>query len=130
LRHSPGEWIRLGLSELERARAALAAHDLAAGITGLKRAAGMALNGALVVQPNDAWGRTYVEHLAALANERSAPEAARQAARALTEARVPSGPIVSLRRPSDEERLVEAARTVMAHAYALVHGSSAKSEEG
>jgi HEPN domain-containing protein len=122
LRLSPDEWIRAGLSELEKARAQFKTKNPGGAIVGLKRAAGMALNGALVRRPNDAWGRKYSEHLAALAADRSAPEEVRRAAQLVHEARAPSGPVVSLRTPSHDERLVEAARIVMAHAYALVHG--------
>lgn len=122
-RHSPGEWIKVAIGELERARAAFETRDPAAGIAAARRAAGMALNGALCVRPNERWGRKYVEHLKALVVDAEAPREVQEAARRLLEAHPPSGSIVALRTRSEEERLLEAARTVMAHAYAVVHGS-------
>src|SRR5580693_6806551 len=76
---SPDEWIRAGLSELKRAEQAYAAGNARAGAAGVKRAAGMALNAALIVEPDVSWGRAYVEHLAALGRDGRAPEAVRNA---------------------------------------------------
>ncbi len=84
----------------------------------------MALNGALVYEPSEAWGRTYVEHVTAVADDPGVPEAVRLAARALIDAKLPGGVIIALRSRKREEAVLEAARTVMAHAYARVvhHG--------
>ncbi|MEZ4227719.1 MAG: hypothetical protein R3B89_01065 [Polyangiaceae bacterium] len=120
---SPEEWIQAGLAELRRAEAALAGAQLPAAYAGLKRAAGMALNGALIVEPRE-WGRSYVEHLAALSQDSSAPEQVREAAARVAGLKAAPGEVVSLRTPKTEERWVEAAKTVMAHAYAVVHGSA------
>ena len=114
------EWIRAALGELRRAEEAYARGDARAGVTGCKRAAGMALNGALRVRPNEAWGRSYVDHLEALAKDDSAPEAVRAACKLLLDARPPSSDILSLRSKAGDAKMVEAARDVMAHAYALV----------
>ncbi len=120
---SPEQWIRQGLGELGRAEARLKAHDRTAGVLGLKRAAGMALNGALSISWR-AWGRTYVDHLRAIEADSSVPQPVRDAARALNAAECEPQPgIVRLTPPSESARLVEAAKTVMAHAYAVVHGS-------
>ena len=54
----PDEWIRAGLTELGRAQAAFAARNVSAAQTSVKRAAGMALNGALIVCHKESWGRT------------------------------------------------------------------------
>ena len=126
-RNSPEQWIRQSLAELERARGAFQAREATAAIAHVKRAAGMALNGALIVRPNERWGRKYMEHLRALGGSEDAPAEVREAARRICEARPPAGPVVTLRTRSEEERLLEAARTVMAHAYAIVHGSAGKS---
>jgi len=126
LRLSPEEWIRAGLVELRKANAAFAAHDAAAALAGVKRAAGMALNGALIVRPAASWGRTYAEHLKALTDDSAAPHEVREAARRLDAERPPSGALVTLRTKSDHERLLDAAQTVMAHAYAIVHGSTGR----
>lgn len=117
---SPEEWIQAALTELRRAEAALGSAQLPAAYAGLKRAAGMALNGALIVEPRE-WGRSYVEHLAALAQDETAPEAVREAASRVAGLKASPGEVVSLRTPKTEERWLEAAKTVMAHAYAVVH---------
>lgn len=127
---SPEEWIQSALTELRRAQDAFAGRNVAAAYAGLKRAAGMALNGALIVAPRQSWGRTYVEHLQGLAESSDAPEPVRAAARAIFELKAPAGQIVSLRTQSDEERLLEATKTVMAHAYAIVHGNVGGGDAG
>jgi HEPN domain-containing protein len=125
-RHTPEDWIRQGLAELARAEKALKAHDRLAGVLGLRRAAGMALNGALSVRPRD-WGRTYVEHLRAVVDDASVPAAVRDAARLLNDIELERRPdIVRLTPPSEGARWVDAAKTVMAHAYAVVHGSAGR----
>jgi hypothetical protein len=118
---SPREWIRAAMAEMKQAEAAYARRSTRAGLAGARRAAGMALNGALVVEPNDAWGRTYVEHLTALKNDASAPAAVRGAAALLVEAAPIGGQqLVSLRTKEQDVRVLDAARDVMAHAYAVV----------
>lgn len=126
-RLSPEGWLRQALGELSRAEQLLAAHERAAGVLSLRRAAGMALNGALSVAWRE-WGRTYVEHVRAVAAEADVPEAVRAAAKLLTEVEVKQEPnVVRLTPPSESARWVEAAKTVMAHAYAVVHGNAGRS---
>ena len=124
---SPDEWIRAGLSDLKRAEAAYAAKDQRGGLIGAKRAAGMALNGALIVEPQDAWGRTYVEHLGALAKDLTQPARLVEACKLLVDT-APAGPakLVTLRTSKDSDRVIEAARDVIAHAYAVVRRHEAK----
>ena len=118
---SPDEWIRAGLGEVRRAEEAYAQKNVRAGLAGAKRGAGMALNAALIVEPNDAWGRSYVDHVAALSRDAAVPERVREAAKTLHEAQAPqAGGLVSLRTASGEERILEAARDVIAHAFAVV----------
>jgi HEPN domain-containing protein len=123
-RLSPGEWINAALGELSRAEKAWAGGNARAGVVGVKRAAGMALNAALIVEPDDAWGRSYVEHVEALARDENVPEAVRAACRTVLEAKAPTGDVVSLRTPRAHVPVVEAARDVIAHAFAVVrrHG--------
>lgn len=121
LKLSPDEWIRAGLADLRRAEQAYAAHSARAGLAGAKRAAGMALNGALIVEPDETWGRSYVDHLMALARDTRVPERVREACRELTEPAAPaSAKLVTLRTTSSDHRILEAARDVIAHAYAVV----------
>ncbi len=121
---SPDEWIRAGQSDLKHAEQAYAANNPRAGLAGAKRAAGMALNGALIVEPDDLWGRSYVDHLMALGRDAKVPERVREACRELTAssgAPAPGAPkLVTLRTTSQEHRILEAARDVIAHAYAVV----------
>ena len=122
-RLSPDEWITAALGELRRAEEAYARHDARAGLAGCKRAAGMALNGALLVEPRDRWGRTYVEHVAALAGDDAVPEPVRTACKVLLEQ--PGRDLLALHTKSGDARFVEAARDVMAHAYVVVKRSRA-----
>ena len=85
----------------------------------------MALNGALIVEPNEAWGRSYMDHILALKGDTSerTPQRVREACTILLEAPLPGGEIVALRTQAGDTRIIEAARDVMAHAYALVKRS-------
>lgn len=125
-RLAPEAWIRQGLAELGRAEARLRAHDRVAGVLGLRRAAGMALNGALRVAWRD-WGRTYIDHLQALEHDSDVPAAVREAAQLLNEVPLDKQPgVVRLSPPSESARWLEATKTIMAHAYAVVHGSAGR----
>jgi len=117
---SPDECVHQALAELRRAEASLKAHDHAAGLAGARRAAGMALNGALLVEPREAWGRSYVDHLRALPRDETLPERVREASRHLLEVRPPGADILMLHGPRSDEKLLDAARDVMAHAYAVI----------
>jgi HEPN domain-containing protein len=118
---SPDEWIRAGLADLRRAEAAYQSNDPRGGLASAKRAAGMALNGALIVEPEEAWGRSYVDHVMALGRDARAPERVRQACRELLESAPPAAAkLVALRTSSSDNRILEAARDVIAHAYAVV----------
>jgi HEPN domain-containing protein len=117
---SPDEWVQQALAELRRAETCLKGHDHAAGLAGCRRAAGMALNGALQVEPNEAWGRSYVDHIRALAVDETVPETVRQGSKYLMEVKPPGPDILTLHGPRSDERLLESARDVMAHAYAVI----------
>src|SRR5258708_30603939 len=96
-RFTPDEWIRAALGELGRARKAIDRADTRGGAASLKRAAGMALNAVLLVEPQESWGRTYVEHLDALAVDEGVPEAVRTAAPNVLSAGAPARGVVPLR---------------------------------
>ena len=121
---SPDEWIRSAMGELRRAEEAYARKNGRAGLAGARRAAGMALNGALIVAPNDAWGRSYMDHLLALKADTSVPERVRAAGMCLVDTPIPGGELVALRTGTGDTRVLEAARDVLAHAYAVVRRSS------
>ncbi len=122
---SPDEWIRAAMGELHRAEEAYARKNARAGLAGARRAAGMALNAALIVIPNDAWGRSYMDHLLALRRDASelTPARVRDACAVLVETPLPGGELVALRTASSDDKVLEAARDVVAHAYAIVKRS-------
>jgi HEPN domain-containing protein len=124
-RFSPDEWIRAALGELRRAKAAYDSGNRRAGAAGVKRAAGMALNAALIVEPNELWGRTYVEHVEALSRDEGVPSAVRAACRAVLEVDPQTGDVVILRTPRTHEHTLDAARDVIAHAWAVVKRNEA-----
>jgi len=121
-RMSPDEWIRTALAELARAEAAYRAKNARAALATCRRAAGMALNGALIAEPRDGWGRSFVDHLAGLAKDASAPTAVREACALLLASEAPAQgrDVVQLRSPRTDDRILEATKDVMAHAYAVV----------
>ena len=117
------------MSELRRAEEAYKARNARAGLAGARRAAGMALNAALIVEPNERWGRTYADHLVALKEDAGVPEAVRSGSRLLMETQPPGHEIVVLRSKEIDERVLEAARNVMAHAYTIALRFEAHDEE-
>jgi HEPN domain-containing protein len=120
LRASPREWIREGMQELREAEKALKGRDQRTGYTALRRAAGKALNGALLFEPNPAWGRTYMDHIRALAEDPVVPEAVRAAAKKLIQANPDDAKLILLVPERHYKALVEAAKDLVAHAYAVV----------
>jgi HEPN domain-containing protein len=124
---SPREWIRASQGELRRAEEAYRRKNARAGLAGARRAAGMALNAALVVEPDDSWGRSYVDHLLALARAQGVPARVREASKILVETPLSEpGGLITLRSAPGDERVLEAARDVVAHAYAVVVRHEAK----
>lgn len=116
---TPEEWIRAAMGELHRAEQAYSARDARAGLAGARRAAGMGLNAALVCAPSEAYGRSYIDHLRALARDTGVPEAVREQAVFLMQEPEPSKHVVVLLSKSHDKRVLDAARDVLAHAYAV-----------
>ena len=125
----PDEWIRAALGELRRATEAYKQKNGRTGLASARRTAGMALNGALIVDPNEAWGRSYMDHLLSLKSDTSplVPPRIREACAILLETPMPGGELVALRTGSSDERVLDAARDVLAHAYAVVKRSGESS---
>jgi hypothetical protein len=121
---SPDEWIRAAMGELRRAEEAYVRKNARAGLAGARRAAGMALNAALIIEPNEAWGRSYMDHLLALKASEAVPARIREASAILIDTPLPGGELVALRTSNADERILEAARDLVAHAYAVVHGKA------
>lgn len=120
---APDEWIRAAMGELRRTEEAYARNNPRAGLAGARRAAGMALNGALIMAPNEAWGRTYMDHLFALRGDPTVPARVREACAVLLETPLPGGEIVALRTARANEKVLEAARDLVAHGFAVVKRS-------
>ncbi len=76
----------------------------------------MGLNALLLVQPDEAYGRSYMEHVVALSGDEAAPPAARQAARRLRDTPPAPPALVTLGKPDlrpldDATVVVDYART-------------------
>lgn len=116
---SPDEWLGAALSEMARAEALYKERNAKGGLASARRAAGMALNGALILVPKE-WGRSFVDHLVSLRTDIDAPEAVKDACRVLLETQPPGPTLLTLRSAKGDERVLEAARDVVAHAYAVI----------
>jgi hypothetical protein len=125
-RYSAQGWIERSLRELALAEQAFAERQPATAAAAMKRAAGMALNGALRAVPRADWGRSYVDHLKAIAVDDSLPKAVSEAANSILQFAPQPGTFVLLRSPRRDDQLLEATRTVMAHAYAVVNGHAGR----
>ncbi len=104
--------MRAAVNEYDGVVRALAQKHRKQAVVGARRAAGMAINAWLCLAPNDAYGRSYAEHLQAMLRDASVPAHAREAARALVAASLEGGGLVSLG-PSDPGPAL-AARTLLA----------------
>jgi hypothetical protein len=104
------EWLAAAETELEQCAAALARRAVRPGVTHARRAAGMALNGLMVLEEHPTWARSYMEHVVALADEALAPEEVRAAARLLRDTPPAPPALISLGRP--DLRALEAASQI------------------
>ena len=109
-RFDAGEWLRAAANELLRAEEALAHKQQRQGVAGTRRAAGMAWNAVLVGAEDEAYGRSYMDHLHALAADESEGEAVRAAARQLVAAPLSTN-VIPLGR--GDTRLADCARVLL-----------------
>lgn len=113
-RFSPDEWLRAAEGELRLTREAASSQaGQRRAVAYARRAAGMALNAVLVIEPNDAWGRSYMDHLRAIAQDAQADEALRNACALLAGAPTSAPSLVRLGGGGDEG-LAKAAADVVA----------------
>ncbi|GAC1553326.1 MAG: hypothetical protein NVS3B10_15120 [Polyangiales bacterium] len=130
-RFSPEEWLRAATKELGAARDSMGRHSTRPALASLRRAAGMGWNAVLALEPelDGKFGRTYAEHLQALADgvEPSSaaleplPPVVRDAARMLMrDPAAGSAEVVQILTKTRDARLLDAAETVVAEAYARV----------
>lgn len=123
LRFSPSEWLKAGRHELALAAAALASRDQRQGVALARRAAGMALNAVLVLAPNEAWGRSYMDHLRVLSRDEAAAADLREAARQLCDAPLEGPRLVRIGGGGDQG-LAAAATVVVSWCEAQVAASA------
>jgi HEPN domain-containing protein len=123
-RLTPTEWLQAAENELAAARRAAAARQQRAAVTQARRAAGMALNALLLAEqvPDPAYGRSYMDHLHALAGDPRVREEVRLAARRLLDMPL-TGQVVAIRLPGrgDEgAHIVEPAVLIMSYVREVI----------
>lgn len=114
------EWLHAAANELARAEEALLHKQQRPGVAGARRAAGMAWNAVLVGHEDAAYGRSYMDHLKALAGDERVSEPVRVAARALVEAPLATN-VIPLGR--GDTTMVGHARTIVDEARRRVSAS-------
>lgn len=123
------EWMRAAMRELSTARTSMARHSGRTTLASLRRAAGMAWNAVLALddEPDAHFGRSYADHLRAIAESPSTsdgvalPQPVRDAARLLMEDPVAQrSDVVPILTRTRDAKLLDAAETVAAEAYARV----------
>jgi len=119
-RLSAEEWLRAADNELLRAEAALLDKHQRPGVAGARRAAGMAWNAVLVGVEDESYGRSYMDHLHALARDERAPEPVRAAAAQLVAAPLATN-VIPLGR--GDPRYANAARVIVDEARRRVSAS-------
>lgn len=110
------EWFAAADHELRLCAEALGRRAFRPGVTLARRAAGMAWNAVLVLQPDDhdRFGRSYMDHLATLADHEGTPEDVRAAARELRDTAPAAPTLIKLGGPNMAP--LEAATRIIAHA--------------
>jgi hypothetical protein len=116
------EWLAAADTELGHAEEKLSRRAFRPGVTHARRAAGMAWNAVLVKAPDQRYGRSYMEHVIALAqtpdDDASIPADVRAAARLLRDTPPVPPQLVTIGKPDLSP--LEAAKTIVAFARARV----------
>ena len=114
------EWLAAAATELGHCEETLARRAVRPGVTHARRAAGMALNAVLALAEEPRFGRSYMEHLVALAGAggETAPAEVRAAAQRLRETPPAPPALITLGKP--DLRVLEEARCIVAFATARV----------
>ena len=111
-RLTPDEWLAAADTELRHCAEALARRAVRPGVTHARRAAGMALNAMLALAEDERFGRSYMDHVVALAasddDDDGTPPDVRAAAPPLPP------PLITLGKP--DQQVLESARRIVAHA--------------
>lgn len=111
-RFTAQEWLAAATHELHLTVEALGARRQKQGVVLARRAAGMALNAVLTAHPDEAWGRSYVEHLRAVAVDERVEEIVRQACAQLLDAPIDAPRFVRIG-GGGEQGLGSAAATII-----------------
>jgi hypothetical protein len=98
-RLSADEWLAAAETELSHCAETLRRRAFRPGVTHARRAAGMAWNAVLVVSFDERFGRSYMEHVIALADDDRTPEDARRAAQFLRDTAPVPPELVTLGKP-------------------------------
>jgi hypothetical protein len=117
-RLSAREWLAAAETELAHCQEALARRAVRPGITYARRGAGMALNAVLRVREDPGYGRSYMEHVVALAGDPAVSAEVRAAAQALREMAPVPPQLISLGKP--DLRALAAARAIADYARGQV----------
>jgi len=118
------EWLAAAATELAHAEEKLSRRSVRPGVTHARRAAGMAWNAVLITAPDERYGRSYMEHVVALAqapdDDASTPAAVRDAARLLRETPAMPPQLITIGKPDMSS--LDAAKTIVEFARSLAHG--------
>ena len=114
------EWLAAAETELAHAHEKLSQRSVRPGITHARRAAGMAWNAVLVSAPDERYGRSYMDHVVALAttadDDASIPADVRAAARQLRDTPALPAGLITIGKP--DMAAFDAAQTIVAFARA------------
>jgi hypothetical protein len=117
-----GEWLAAAATELAHAEEKLAHRSVRPGLTHARRAAGMAWNAVLVTAPDERYGRSYMEHVVALAqtpdDSAAIPAAVRDAARLLRDTPPTAPQLITIGKP--DLSALDAARAIVDFARSLI----------
>jgi HEPN domain-containing protein len=111
-RLSADEWLSAARTELSLCATALAQRAYRTGITHARRGAGMAINAVLIERADADWGRSYMDHLAAVARAEDLPEVVRKAAAHLVATQPRQPELINIGKP--DTSTLDDARTVVA----------------
>lgn len=115
-RLTPEEWLAAAEAELRHCEEALARRAVRPAVTHARRAAGMGCNAMLVLAEDARFGRSYMDHVMALATHGDAdtPSEVRSAAQWLRETPAAPPALITLGKP--DLRVLDEARRITAYA--------------
>lgn len=123
-RFDAAEWLAAAATELAHAEEKLSHRSLRPGVTHARRAAGMAWNAVLVTSPDERYGRSYMDHVVALAQaadvDPSIPDEVRAAAQLLRD--TPAVPPALVTIGKADMSALDAAQTITDFAKSRVAG--------